>query len=1518
MANLKRPELKLVGNVSENFKNFELRFNDYCIQANYRNLAKDPITERADHYKSPLLEISALRSSLPDEALSVLRYTIEPQILNDDKKKPWVWMEKLRAHYTGSTGSSLLTDRFKFWTSSQTSHESIQEWEVKVRQASSLCAYGELTDELTRDKFIFGLHEDHTRTELLKTHVKPDNSKKTLQDVVAEARAIESAKQTNKLIVDSSKGTDEEVHWTGLRHNQMKLRREPGTCFWCGDRRGPHPWKVCPAKGKTCSTCGGNDHFARVCLEDRKFTLPDTRSPASNTRSGRKEYTKNANGQRRDSRLSGQRHDPRAGTSTQSRDLHYTDTYVTEEQPYDTPFDHDCGFTYSLEAQVHSIAASSQAKRYFTTLSLSATGSAFTQVKFQIDTAATCNTMSINTLRSLLPDAELKRSPYRLYPYGNSKPLEPEGQVDLVCERKHKYETLTFQVLPDSSIGCKPALLSGSDSERLGLIKVLADEIHSLSSEVENSIAEHGKPPGLQSTRPWEFAPQPVESIPDPKMNMACNHLRQLHEATANPCNPPPSPSKPIKVLSNRQLPPPGQLRKEDILDQYANTFEGLGELGPPVHFQIDESIQPVQMPVHRIPVAKREREKQALDRYVEQGVIAKVNEPTAWCSNELIRETPKKFRVCIDPSQTVNRAIHRPKHQMPTLNEQLHKLSAAKCFSLVDVKEGFLHIPLDEDSSWMTTMHTSYGRYRWLRLPFGITSAPEEFQMRLTTALEGLEGIICIADDILVYGEGNDYEEAQKDHDRRFIALMECCHQKNIRLNAAKLQFKLKELKFMGTIISDQGMKPDPDKVAAITQIPPPENKAALLRFIGMVNYLSPFCANLSSVIQPLRMLTQEAVPFIWSNAQDNAFTKAKQLISSAPVLAYYDLHKPVVLQTDASDYALGGALLQPNDNGKLQPVAFTSSSMSTTEQRYSQIEKECLAICNCFQKFDQWLYGKADIVVHTDHQPLETIIKKPLNKAPARLQRMLMKLQRYRFHLTYKRGATLHLADTLSRAALPQPTSARVTHFDVFRMELESEQNRRNPRLEESTENHLREQTSKDVTLAALYKVIVHGWPEDKSVLSESLRPYWNYRDELSVKNGIIYKGTQVMVPQSMHKEMLRKIHANHFGAESNIRMAREVLFWPGMRKSIQDMCDACGTCAQYGTTAPKEPMKSLPIPTRPWQIVSQDICELHNQSYLVTVCHFSDWIEVDKLGDTLSSTVIEKTKAHFARYGVPAICHTDNGPQFISNQYRKFSVEYGFKHTTSSPYHPKGNGRAEAAVKVAESMLKKADDFHTALLLYRNTPPQGHTYSPAQRMFLRRTATTLPTTDHLLAPAMINFSIVKEDILKKRHDSKAYYDKSAGVEHQPVKVGSYAYAKPPPRHRGKPWIYGEVIKEDNGRSYTIRTSHGTTIRRNRVQLKPAAPPPPILQPQIVVNRATVDATANSTPAPHPFKHAEVNPQGEQKTHEHPNPAADAVPETSLREAEPIAGSSTPLKQTRSGRIIKPPERLKDYVTD
>ena len=305
----------------------------------------------------------------------------------------------------------------------------------------------------------------------------------------------------------------------------------------------------------------------------------------------------------------------------------------------------------------------------------------------------------------------------------------------------------------------------------------------------------------------------------------------------------------------------------------------------------------------------------------------------------------------------------------------------------------------------------------------------------------------------------------------------------------------------------------------------------------------------------------------------------------------------------------------------------------------------------------------------------------KKPLHKSPARLQRMLMRLQRYQFNLQYKKGTSLHMA--LSRAALPTPVHAKVTGFEVFRLDLEHSDSEHNPRLTDVTEELLKSETKKDQTLTDLQQTIITGWPDGKKQLATNLRPFWTFREELSIHNGIIYKGQQVLVPQSMHSTMLCKIHANHFGAESNIRMAHEVLFWPGMRKAISDMCDTCSVCAQYSRTLTKEPMKSLPIPTQPWQIVSQDIFTHEQKDYLVTVCHFSDWIEVDELQDTLSPTVINKTKAHFARFGIPQICHTDNGSQFTSKEYENFATHYGFKHTTSSPYHPKGNGRAEAAV-------------------------------------------------------------------------------------------------------------------------------------------------------------------------------------------------------------------------------------------
>ncbi len=247
----------------------------------------------------------------------------------------------------------------------------------------------------------------------------------------------------------------------------------------------------------------------------------------------------------------------------------------------------------------------------------------------------------------------------------------------------------------------------------------------------------------------------------------------------------------------------------------------------------------------------------------------------------------------------------------------------------------------------------------------------------------------------------------------------------------------------------------------------------------------------------------------------------------------------------------------------------------------------------------------------------------------------------------------------------------------------------------------------------------MIIKGWPDEKQKVAKELQRYWNYRDELTIQNDIIYKCHQILIPESMQADMLSKIHVNHLGAESNIRTAREVLFWPGMRKAIENMCTTCRICAQYGQRLTKEPMKSIPLPSLLWEIISQELSTLEQRSYPVTVCHFSHWVEVDELMDTLSTTIVNKTKVRFARFGIPQVCHTDNGPQFVGKAYKEFAKEYDFNHTTSSPYHPQGNGRAEAAVKLVKHMIKKSDDFQAALLNYRNTPQRGHSYSPAQWM-------------------------------------------------------------------------------------------------------------------------------------------------------------------------------------------------------
>ena len=215
--------------------------------------------------------------------------------------------------------------------------------------------------------------------------------------------------------------------------------------------------------------------------------------------------------------------------------------------------------------------------------------------------------------------------------------------------------------------------------------------------------------------------------------------------------------------------------------------------------------------------------------------------------------------------------------------------------------------------------------------------------------------------------------------------------------------------------------------------------------------------------------------------------------------------------------------------------------------------------------------------------------------------------------------------------------------------------------------------------------------------------------------------------------------------------------------MNAEIKDYISECEICQGYSRNQQKESLLPVEIPDRPWQIVSTDLCEWNGDNYLVTVDHYSNFIEVDKLASTLTKTVIKKLKTHMSRYGQCDILISDNGPQFISNEFDSFAMSWNFKHSTSSPHHPQGNGKAEVAVKIAKSIISKAKDDKTdaykVLLAYRNTIQDGLTTSPAQRFLGRRTKTDLSTTGNLLRPERNDVKEKRDRITKQQRRENSF---------------------------------------------------------------------------------------------------------------------------------------------------------------
>ena len=983
----------------------------------------------------------------------------------------------------------------------------------------------------------------------------------------------------------------------------------------------------------------------------------------------------------------------------------------------------------------------------------------------KVDTGAQSNVLPIRLLRIIAPEKfddegnlkpeVLEKNEAVLSAYGGSV-IKQLGTINISCKYKEKKINCIFYVTDTSG----PAIL--------GLKACIALKLVSLHCTLRTNQSNQA---------------DPTSSFNSPAQNPGTCKKSSSYIGSHVP-------------LEER----PSITSKQELMDMYPECFNGtVGCFDDyTYHITLDPEVSPVVHAPRKVPIELKDKLQAELREMESQDIIAKVTQPTDWVNSLVIREKENgRLRLCLDPKD-LNKAIKREHHPIPTLQEITPKLSGAKLFSKLDARNGYWNVKLDDESSYLTTFNTPFGRYRFLRMPFGLRMSQDIFQFKIDETYRDCLGAIGIADDVTVYGKND------KEHDLHLHETMERTRQAGIKLNDEKCVIKTKECNFFGMLYTPDGVKPSPEKVRAIESLEPPKDKKELHTFLGMATYMSSFIPNLADHTAPLRNLLKENADFTWNPSHSKAFEKVKALICTTTTLAYYDRNEPVVLHVDASIKGLGAVLFQ-ND----KPIAFASKALTPAETRYANIERELLAVVYGCEKFHSYLYGRS-FVVKTNHRPLEQIHKKNLMQAPPRLQRMLLRLQPYDCVIKYLPGREMVTADALSRLS-------PLDEFEVSDMNVKVHHL---IRITPAKMEEFKKETAKDETLQLLAHKVMQGWPDSGKKIVSALKPYWPLRDDISVEDGLILLGSRVIVPESLRGNILQQIHGGHFGMEKCKLRAKSCVYWPGIYKEIENLVNSCCVCQKYHNSQQKEPMIPTEIPSRPWKTLSADLFYVQQSWFLIVVDYYSKFPFVKKLQNLTSGAVVNEMKMLFAENGIPESLQCDNGTQFTSGEFHQLARQYGFEIVASSPHYPRGHGFVERQVQTVKKTILKCreskEDIDLALLALRTTPLSSNIPSPAELLNGRVFKSTLP--------GKIQPSKNQEEVrnwLKARQDNQCHYYNRHTKELPELHRDQAIYVQDPVR---KTWNPARVIDQgETPRSYLIETGTGAQLRRNRIHLRP-----------------------------------------------------------------------------------------------
>ncbi|SOV04618.1 uncharacterized protein UDID_17154 [Ustilago sp. UG-2017a] len=686
------------------------------------------------------------------------------------------------------------------------------------------------------------------------------------------------------------------------------------------------------------------------------------------------------------------------------------------------------------------------------------------------------------------------------------------------------------------------------------------------------------------------------------------------------------------------------------------------------------------------------EHELKTLREYLEENLAKGFISPSDSLAASPILFVKKKdgsLRLCVD-YRGLNRITIHNRYPLPLIDELLDRLHKARFFTRIDLRGAYNLLRIAKGDEWKTAFCTRYGLFQYNVMPFGLTNAPASFQHLMNDTFKDMldRSLIIYLDDLLIYSS------TLEQHQGHVSAVLARLRQAGLYAKAEKCQFSTSQTEFLGFVVSDQGVSMDPSKTEVITNWPVPTSVHDVQVFLGFCNFYRKFIPQYSRTAYPLTQLLRkeaQSTPFAWNHAAQHAFEQLRSSFSTDTILHHFDPAWPIIVETDASDFAVAAILSQSFDQGTRHPIAFFSKKLDPAQLNYPIFDKEMFAIVAAFKHWRQYLEGaKFPVQVLTDHRSLEYFTTtKQLNRRQARWSELLSDFD---FVIQYRPGVQAGLPDALThrsdmRPRDKGPSLMQEHNPNNFQALLKPHQLRLAATgiltVKSDITDKIREALSGDSWTSALCQGIpahdtlleqahLGSLPPGFAIDSRNLLTYW---DSVCVPD---VDDLRLLIIQDRHNSP----SVGHPGRRKTLSLVRQSFFWPGLSKFVHTFVDSCETCRRIKAARhkPYGHLKSLPVPPHPWSSISMDLIEQLPPSsgftaILVVVDRLTKMATFVPTTNTLDAPELAKLfLCHvYSKHGLPTSIVSDRGSEFTSHFWCSLSALLGIGNHFSSAYHP-----------------------------------------------------------------------------------------------------------------------------------------------------------------------------------------------------------------------------------------------------